>query len=182
MTPPTAVPGRCCRRPPPRAALHAQTDVIRGKIVAPISHQRATVTVFVRQRLAVGANRKDGRFRQLPGDEATTVTIALGLSKRFEVKRTGDQKCSSPTPSSDGGHAARRMQVNPAIAREPQRRSASRHQRQRASDQRRQRMADQMGDLAALSASMPGVQFIPGADGGPTVLGLASAPIRTRRC
>ena len=79
--------------------LHAQSDVIRGRITGPDSLpiERANVTVTsLNGNITRNARTdKNGRFSVVfPGDEGDyMVTIgALGFAgKRFELKRTGDQ-------------------------------------------------------------------------------------------
>src|SRR5947208_2803528 len=80
-------------------AAHAQTDVIRGKITGPDNNpvERATVTVTTLSGNVSRTARtgKDGRYTvTFPGAEGDYfVSIAaIGFaSKRFEIKRTGDQ-------------------------------------------------------------------------------------------
>jgi hypothetical protein len=170
----------------PRTALHAQTDVIRGKITGPDNApiERATVTATTLSGNVSRAARtgKDGRFTiTFPGDEGDYfVSIAaIGFaSKRFEVKRTGDQdilvadaKLQTVATQLDA------VQVNAQrqrVARDNGRADISGTER---AINPAAVSADQMGDLAALAASMPGVQLIPGTDGAPngfSVLGLGA--------
>ena len=82
----------------PSAAL-AQTDVVRGRIIGPdsVPIERATVTVTSISGNVSRSARTDkaGRFTvTFPGDDGDYFVniAALGYaSKRFEVKRTGDQ-------------------------------------------------------------------------------------------
>ena len=80
-------------------ALHAQSDVIRGRITGPDSLpvERATITVTsLTGNITRNARTdKNGRFTiTFPGDEGDYMVsvAALGFTrKRFEIKRTGDQ-------------------------------------------------------------------------------------------
>src|SRR5512143_4087774 len=82
-----------------RAGLHAQSDVIRGRITGPDNKpiENATITATSLQgNVSRGVRtNKDGRFQIVfPGDEGDYVVLvaAIGfLAKRFEVKRTADQ-------------------------------------------------------------------------------------------
>ncbi|HXT17268.1 MAG TPA: TonB-dependent receptor [Gemmatimonadaceae bacterium] len=170
----------------PARVLSAQTDVVRGRIIGPDSLpvERANVTVT---SLSGNVSRnartdKNGRFTvTFPGDEGDyMVTIgALGFaSKRFEVKRTNDQEILVAD--------ARLQRVATeldAVKVNAQRQRVGRDNglpdiggSERVINSNAV-SADQMGDLAALAASMPGVQMIPGADGAPngfSVLGVGA--------
>ena len=168
-------------------ALQAQTDVIRGKITGPDNApvERATVTVTTLSGNVSRSARtgKDGRYTvTFPGDEGDYfVTIAaLGFAqKRFEIKRTGDQDILvADAKLQQAATQLDAVQVN------AQRQRTSRGDDLRPDISGSERpinpgnvSADQMGDLAALASSMPGVQLIPGADGSPngfSVLGLGA--------
>jgi len=167
--------------------LHAQTDVIRGRITGPdslpIDRARITVTSLSGNVSRQTQTDKNGRYTvAFPGDEGDYFVnvAALGFAtKRFEVKRTSDQEIliadarlqrvatqlDAVKVSADRQKAARDANV-PDISgseRRPDGNAVS---------------ASQLGDLAALAASLPGVQMIPGADGtsnGFSVLGLDAA-------
>src|SRR5437016_1203772 len=80
--------------------LHAQSDVIRGRIVGPDSQpvERATVTVtsITGNISRTARTDKNGRYQiAFPSDEGDYFVniAAIGFgAKRFEVKRTGDQE------------------------------------------------------------------------------------------
>src|SRR5512140_3045165 len=82
------------------AALRAQTDVVRGRVIGPDSTpvERATVTVTSLRGTVSRSTRtdKDGRYTvAFPGTDGDYFisVAALGFaSKRFEVKRTADQE------------------------------------------------------------------------------------------
>jgi hypothetical protein len=171
----------------PRTALHAQTDVIRGKITGPDNNpiDRATVTVTTISGNVSRSSRtgKDGRYTvTFPGDEGDYfVTIAaLGFAaKRFEIKRTADQEILI----ADAKLQTSAAQLD-AVQVNAQRQRVNRNDDLRADISGSERQInpanvspDLMGDLAALAASMPGVQLIAGADGAPngfSVLGLGA--------
>src|SRR5206468_9646644 len=81
-------------------SLFAQTDVIRGRITGPdsVPVERATITVTsISGNVSRNARTdKSGRFTvTFPGDDGDYFVnvAALGFAtKRFEVKRTGDQE------------------------------------------------------------------------------------------
>lgn len=169
----------------PRTSLSAQTDVVRGKITGPDNNpiERATVTVTTLTGNVSRSARtgKDGRFTvTFPGQEGDYwVTIAaIGYaSKRFEVKRTAEQEILiADAKLTQQATQLDAMQVN------AQRQRVNRNDGLRSDISGTERTvnsgmvsSDLMGDLAALAGSMPGVQFIPGADGaanGFSVLGL----------
>lgn len=171
----------------PRASLHAQTDVIRGRITGPDNSpiERATVTVTTLSGNVSRSARtgKDGRYTiTFPGDEGDyfVSVAALGYAqRRFEIKRTGDQEILV----ADAKLQAAATQLD-AVQVNAARQRSGRDLDARADISGSERpvnpgnvSADQMGDLAALAASMPGVQLIPGADGasnGFSVLGLGA--------
>src|SRR3954464_13304191 len=171
----------------PRTALHAQTDVIRGKITGPDNNpvERATVTVTTISGNVSRSARtgKDGRYTvTFPGDEGDYfVTIAaLGFTaKRFEIKRTADQEILV----ADAKLQTSAAQLD-AVQVNAQRQRVNRNDDLRADISGSERQVnpanvspDLMGDLAALASSMPGVQLIPGSDGAPngfSVLGLGA--------
>ena len=171
----------------PRTALHAQTDVIRGKITGPDNNpiERATVTVTTLSGNVSRSSRtgKDGRYTvTFPGDEGDYfVSIAaLGFAaRRFEIKRTADQEILV----ADAKLQTSAAQLD-AVQVNAQRQRVNRNDDLRADISGSERQVnpanvspDLIGDLAALASSMPGVQFIPGSDGAPngfSVLGLGA--------
>lgn len=169
----------------PGAALLAQTDVIRGRITGPDNQpiERATVTVTTLSGNVSRSARtgKDGRYTvTFPGEEGDyfVSVAALGYAaKRFEIKRTADQDILV----ADAKLQATATQLD-AVQVNAQRQRLNRNDDLRADISGSERAinpanasADAMSDLAALAATMPGVQFIAGADGAPngfSVLGL----------
>ena len=170
----------CCVSP-----LHAQQlDVIRGLVTGPdsipIAGARVTAT-----SLSGNVNRNArtdtrGRFTiTFPGgdgDYFVTVT-ALGFGpKRFEVKRTADQevlladaRLSRAVTQLD---EVRVVGDRPRTTRDDRTPDIGGSER---SINNGNVAAAQAGDLAAMAASLPGVQLVPGAEGDPSgfsVLGL----------
>ncbi len=165
-------------------SLHAQSDVIRGRILAPDNQpiERATVTVT---SIAGNISRtartdKNGRYQiAFPGDEGDYFVnvAALGFAaKRFEIKRTADQEILVADAKLSTA-AAQLDAVKVKAARDKPVRDDAKADL--SGTERTINSAnvpvDQLGDLAALAASLPGVQLVPSADGGPagfSVLGL----------
>ena len=169
------------------APLHGQqVDVIRGRVIGPDSLpiERVTVTATSMSGSVSRQARTDrnGRFTiTFPGGEGDYMMSfsALGYAvKRFEVKRTLDDEVLiadaklSPV-------AALLDQVNVLAPRD--RVARSEPAPDIGGSERPIETAnvpiDQMGDLAAMAASLPGVQLIPGMDGGSdgfSVLGLGA--------
>lgn len=166
---------------------HAQTDVIRGRITgpdnAPIERARITVTSLSGNVSRQTETDKNGRYTvAFPGDEGDYFVnvAALGFAtRRFEVKRTSDQEILI------GDAKLQRVATQlDAVRVQAERQKAARDANVpdvSGSDRRIDGSvlsANQLGDLAALAASLPGVQMIPGADGtnnGFSVLGLDAA-------
>ncbi len=171
----------------PRSTLHAQADVIRGRVVgpdnAPVERATITVTSLSGNVSRTARTDKNGRytvtFPGADGDYFVNVA-ALGFgARRFEVKRTGDQeiliadaKLQTVATQLDAVKVnAERQRVGRNANGLPDIGGTERPINNGAVS------ADQLGDLAALAASMPGVQMIPGADGsanGFSVLGLGA--------
>jgi hypothetical protein len=171
------------------AALHpgsilAQTDVIRGRITGPDNQpiDRATVTVTSLSGNVSRTSRtdKNGRYTvTFPGDDGDYFVnvAALGYgAKRFEVKRTGDQEILV----ADAKLQQVAAQLD-AVKVNADRKKVSRNDLGPDISGSERPInpgsvsADQLGDLAALAASLPGVQLVPSADGSPSgfsVLGL----------
>jgi hypothetical protein len=165
-------------------ALAQGADVIRGRVIAPDSTvvEGATVTITSIPGNVVRSTTTDkaGRFSVVfPGDEGDYwVTIAaMGFTgKRFEVKRLGD----------DAILVADARLARAGTRLDPVKVTASRQRVSRDDTlpdvggaerptETSNLTADRLGELAALAASIPGVQFIPGMNGaadGYSVLGL----------
>jgi len=165
----------------------AQTvDVIRGRVTGTDSAPMANVAVVITS-ISGNVNRtartdKSGRFTVTfpggDGDYFVTMNILGYASKRFEIKRAADEDflLADATMSKVG---AVLDQVKVTAARD----KVSRNDVQ-ADVSGTERVIqnnvvppDQMGDLAAMAASLPGVQMVQGADGGTngfSVLGLGA--------
>lgn len=169
------------------AALHAQTDIIRGRITGPdslpIERARITVTSLSGNVSRTAQTDKNGRFTvTFPGDEGDYFVnvSALGYAtRRFEVKRTGDQEILV----ADARLQRVATQLDAMKIQADRQKAARNDNMQDVSGSERSVnqsavSATQLGDLSALAASLPGVQLIPGADGannGFSVLGLDAA-------
>ena len=163
----------------------AQTDVIRGRIIGPDSLpvERATITVTSLTGNVTRSARtdKNGRYTvTFPGDEGDYFVnvAALGFAgRRFEIKRTGDQEILIADAK-----LQRVAEQLDAVKVNADRQRVGRNDVPDISGSERSAStanvsADQLGDLAALAASLPGVQLIPDADGSPngfSVLGLTA--------
>ena len=170
----------------PRQAAAQQADVIRGRVIGPDSlplpEVLVTVTSFSGNVSRTARTNKDGRFTVTfsAGDGDYMVAFAaIGYAaKRFEVKRMADEEIlvadakltkvdavlgtmnitaprekvarNDPTPDISGSERPIPTQDVPA---------------------------NLMGDLAAMAATLPGVQTVPGENGDPngfSVLGLGA--------
>ena len=170
------------------ALAHAQqADVIRGRVTGPDSAGIEGVTVTVTS-ISGNVSRsartdRNGRFTVTfpSGDGDYMVSYAaLGYAaKRFEVKRAADEEILvADTRLSKVGAildpvkiTAERQRVN---RNEPARPDISGTETPLTNSAV---PANLMGDLAAMAASLPGVQSVPGADGSPdgySVLGLGA--------
>jgi hypothetical protein len=167
-------------------AAHAQSDVIRGRIIGPdsVPIERATITVTSLNGNITRQARTDkaGRYQIVfPGDEGDYMVsvAALGFAARkFEIKRTGDQEILV----ADARLLKSAAQLD-AVKVQAQRDKPIRDDNRPDIGGGERTVngsalsADQLGDLAALAASLPGVQLIPGVDGGAngfSVLGLGA--------
>jgi hypothetical protein len=167
------------------AALAAQADVVRGRVIGPDSTpiERATITVTSLRGNVSRTTRtdKDGRYTvAFPGSDGDyfVSVAALGFGgKRFEVKRIADQEILV-------GNARLSIvaQQLDAVKVDAARQRIARGEApadiggsERATNSAAV-TADPFADLAALAASLPGVQLIPSSDGpsGFSVLGLTA--------
>ena len=170
----------------PAPALHAQVDVIRGRVTGPDSLPIENVAVTA---TSIGGNvsrsvrtDRSGRFTiTFPGGEGDYMVSFTHIGyapRRFEVKRTADQEILvadtrltpiagvlDPVNIRAARERVRRDDVEPDIGGTEQAIASANVP------------IDQLGDLAAMAASLPGVQFVPGQDGaqdGFSVLGLGA--------
>ncbi len=167
--------------------LRAQgADIIRGRVTGPDDQPMAGVIVTatsvsgnVSRRARTG---RDGRYTiAFPGGDGDYFVLfqALGFApRRFQVKRTADQEILV----ADAKLALAAQNLDTVqIAGERNRVNRNQTQQDISGTERPVNAnalpADQQGDLAAMAASIPGVQFLPGADGDPSgfsVLGLTN--------
>ncbi|MBL0938967.1 MAG: carboxypeptidase regulatory-like domain-containing protein [Gemmatimonadaceae bacterium] len=165
----------------------AQTvDVIRGRITGATNEPLEGVSILVTS-ISGNVNRpartdRQGRFTVTfpngDGDYMVTVTAVGYALKRFEVKRVADEDVlladAKLTPV---GTVLDPMRVT------ADRQRVSRNETQQdvgGTERIINNMAalppDQLGDLAAMAATLPGVQLVPGQDGtnGYSVMGLGA--------
>ncbi|MDF1502541.1 TonB-dependent receptor [Roseisolibacter sp. H3M3-2] len=172
------------------AALRAQqVDVIRGRITGPDS---ASVEGAVVQATSISGNvtrsartDRQGRFTiTFPngdGDYMVTVAAVGYAQRRFEVKRTADQEilvADARLQSVSTVLDAVRIQApRDRVSRNDQLQPDIGGSERAIANAAATVPADQLGDLAAMAASLPGVQLVPGQDGGAngfSVLGLGA--------
>jgi hypothetical protein len=173
----------------PSVAGAQQVDVIRGRITGPDNEniQGATVTATSISGNVTRTARTDreGRFTiTFPGGDGDYMVsiAALGFgARRFEVKRTADQEILvADARLSRVSTVLDAMRVTAARDRVSRNQSAQPDiggTEQAIANAASTVPADQLGDLAAMAASLPGVQLVPGADGGAngfSVLGLGA--------
>jgi hypothetical protein len=163
--------------------LAAQTDVIRGRVTdaegQPIPGVRVTATSLPGNVTRTATTNPQGTFQiAFPGGQGDYI---LGYAhfayafRQFQVKRLADEavliadaRLSPMQMDSIVVVASRQERVNP----NSQAPDVSGTERSVATDVL---PADQLGDIAALAASLPGVMLVPGLDGeadGFSVLGL----------
>jgi hypothetical protein len=167
-----------------RTASAQNADVIRGRVIAADSSPIANATVTV-TTISGGVNRsaktdRNGRFTiTFPNGDGDYLVkfIALGYTpKQYELKRAADEDIlvanatlGSVVNQLDAVHVtaprdkANRGDVTPDIGGTEKTVNTS------------TLTADQLGDLAAMAASIPGVNYVAGANGDPSgfsVLGL----------
>ena len=159
-------------------------DVIRGRVIGPDSAvvEGATVTITSIPGAVVrtATTDKAGRFNVVfPGDEGDYwVSIAaMGFAaKRFEVKRLGDDAILvADARLSRAGTRLDPVKVTAARQRVSRDDTLPDIGGAERPTETSNLTADRLGELAALAASIPGVQFIPGMNGAPdgySVLGL----------
>jgi hypothetical protein len=169
----------------PSSASAQQIDVIRGTVTGPDGKPLEDVKVTATS-LSGNVNRtartdRNGRYTiTFPGGEGDYFVefSAIGYgARRFQVKRTADQEILVADARLQ--QAAGQLDTVTVTA---QRDRPNRNDNtpdisgsERTVDNSAL-SADQQGDIAAMAASLPGVQLVPGADGDPSgfsVLGLS---------
>lgn len=170
----------------PSAAEAQNADVIRGQVIAPdsqpLKNVRVTATTISGNVSRSAVTDKNGRFTvTFPGGDGDYMMTfaAIGFTaKRYEIKRTADEdiliadaRLTSAGTLLDAVKVSstrdkvRRNDPTPDISGTEQ------------SVDNTSVPADLLGDLAAMAASLPGVQGVPGTDGGAdgfSVLGLGA--------
>lgn len=153
-------------------------DIIRGRVTGPDGNGIPNVTVTattlegqVSRRVTSG---RDGRYTiSFPGGEGDYWVSfnAIGLTpRRYQVKRTADQEIliadARMAPAAVNLDALT-VTSRAAVSRGDTVGDVSGNERDLAAEvAAAQLSAEQMGDLVAMAAAVPGVQLIPGADGG----------------
>lgn len=167
---------------------HAQgdADIIRGRVVGPdrkpLENITVTATSLVTQTSRNAKTNKDGRFSIIfsggGGDYMMSYTGIGFQPTRFEVKREVDEDIL--VADATMGKTAvilDAMQVNAGRerpGREGNQLDAGSHEQTLNTSNV---PLDVLGDLSAMAATLPGISFIPGADGAPSgfsVLGLGA--------
>ena len=171
----------------PGLAEAQQVDVIRGRVTGPDSAAIEGVTVTVTS-ISGNVSRtaktdRNGRFTvTFPGGDGDYMVSFASMgyaAKRFEVKRAADEEILlADARLTKVGAILDPVKVTaerPRVPRnEPPQADISGTETQLTNSAV---PANLMGDLAAMAASLPGVQSVPGADGNPdgySVLGLGA--------
>ena len=164
----------CASAATPRLARAQETDVIRGRVTGPDSSaiEGVTVTVTSLSGNVSRTARTDSRGRftvTFPGGDGDyMVSFAmLGFAaKRFEVKRSADEDVLvADTRLARVGTVLDAVQVTAQREKVPRNAVTPDVGGTEQSLNNAAVPADLMGDLAAMAASLPGVQSVPGQDG-----------------
>lgn len=174
----------CLLAAPP---AYAQTvDVIRGRITGANNEPLENVAILVTS-ISGNVNRpartdRNGRFTVTfpngDGDYMVTVTAVGYALKRFEVKRVADEDVlladAKLTPVGTVLDAMRVTADRQRVSRNETNQDVG--GTERIINNMAALPPDQMGDLAAMAATLPGVQLVPGMDGsnGYSVMGLGA--------
>jgi hypothetical protein len=170
----------------PRTAAAQQADVIRGRVIGPdslpVPQVLVTVTSFSGNVSRTARTGRDGRFTVTfpSGDGDYMVSFAaIGYAaKRFEVKRMADEEilvADAKLTKVDAVLGAVNITApRDKVARTDPAPDISGTERPVPTQDV---PANLMGDLAAMAATLPGVQTVPGENGDPngfSVLGLGA--------
>ena len=170
----------------PRHVAAQQADVIRGRVIGPdslpVPEVLVTVTSFSGNVSRTARTNRDGRFTvTFPGGEGDYMVAfaAIGYAaKRFEVKRMADEEILVADAKLTKVDAVLGNMTITAprdkVARTDAAPDISGTERPIPTQDV---PANLMGDLAAMAASLPGVQTVPGEGGDPngySVLGLGA--------
>ena len=163
-----------------------QADVVRGRVIGPdstpVEGARVTVTSLNGQVSRQAQTDKSGRFTvTFPNGEGDYIVsfAALGYAvKRFEVKRTADEEIlvadATLTRAAVNLDAMKVTAAREKVSRNDAQPDIS--GTERPVSPAALPPAD-LGDLAAMAATLPGVQLVPGQNGDPngfSVLGLGA--------
>ncbi|MCU0618197.1 MAG: carboxypeptidase-like regulatory domain-containing protein [Gemmatimonadaceae bacterium] len=153
-------------------------DIIRGRVTSPtgeaLQNVTVTATTLTGQVSRSVRTGRDGRYTlSFPGGEGDywVSFSAIGLApRRYQVKRTADQEIliadARLSPAAVNLEAVTTT-TRVAAARGDTVGDVSGNERDlNASTDPGLLSAEQMGDLVAMASVIPGVQLIPGADGG----------------
>jgi len=168
----------------PWSARAQQVDVIRGTVTGPdakpIENVKVTATSFSGNVNRTARTDRNGRYTiTFPGGEGNYLVefSAIGYgARRYEVRRTADQEILVADASLLA--AAGQLDTVNVVGRRDRPNRNDNTPDISGSERRVDNSAlsaDQQGDIAAMAASLPGVQLVPGADGDPagySVLGL----------
>ena len=164
-------------------SLAAQTDVLRGRVTGadggPLANVRVTATSIPGNVTRSAQTNNDGRFQIAfpggPGDYIMGYALFGYAYRQFEVKRLADEEVLV----ADVRLAP--IQLDSLIVVAPQQQRVNRNQPTPDISGTDRPIPpttlppEQMGDIAAMAASLPGVTLLPGLDGAPdafSVLGL----------
>ncbi len=161
-----------------------QLDVIRGQVVnsdgKPIEDAKVTATSLSGNVNRTARTDKNGRYTiTFPGGEGdyfVSFSMIGYAARQFEVKRTADQEILVADAKLQTAAGQLETVLVNAQRDKPRRNDATPDisGTERPVDNSAL-SADQQGDIAAMAASLPGVQLVPGAEGDPSgfsVLGL----------
>ena len=170
----------------PRDLSAQQTDVIRGRIVGPdsaaIENAMITVTSVSGNVSRTARTDRNGRFTvTFPGGDGDYMVsvAAIGFAaRRFEVKRTADQEILvADARLTKVGAVLDAVEVTAPRQRVSRNDAAPDVSGTERPITNAAVPAADMGDLAAMAATLPGVSLVPGENGDPngySVLGLGA--------
>jgi hypothetical protein len=163
----------------------AQTDAIRGKVTGldgePLVAVRVTATSIPGNVTRQATTNKSGSYQIAfpggPGDYIMTFSLAGYSTKQYEIKRVADEAVLI----ADTRMAP--VDLGSIVVVAPAQQKVNRYDTQQDVSGTEKYIstsnvsADQLGNLAAMAASLPGVLLLPGLDGEPdafSVLGLGA--------
>jgi hypothetical protein len=163
--------------PLPALAQQSTTDIIRGRVIGPdslpIAGARITATSYLGEITKTASTDKNGRFQiiYVNGEGDYWIEVArLGFTKRrFEIRKVGDEQVML----ADARLASAVVQLDAVNIRADNRALVNRNSAgtdvsggdKPITPSSAQVQPDQAGNLAAMAATQPGIQRIPGMDG-----------------